>query len=42
MTATLGRTTTLAWNAINVGDEIPPMEVPVDDDADRRRRNRFS
>jgi acyl dehydratase len=29
MTATVGRTTTLAWNAINVGDEITPMDVPV-------------
>lgn len=29
MTSTLGRTTTLAWNAINVGDEVTPMEVPV-------------
>ena len=29
MTATIGRTTTLAWNAINVGDEVTPMDVPV-------------
>ncbi len=28
MTSTVGRTT-LAWNAINVGDEITPMDVPV-------------
>jgi acyl dehydratase len=29
MTSTLGRTTTLAYGAINVGDEITPLEVPV-------------
>ena len=29
MTSTLGRTTTLAWNDINVGDEVTPMDVPV-------------
>jgi len=29
MTSTIGRTTTLAWNAINVGDEVTPMDVPV-------------
>jgi acyl dehydratase len=29
MTSTLGRTTTLAWNTITVGDEITPMDVPV-------------
>jgi len=29
MTSTLGRTTTLAWNDINVGDELTPMDVPV-------------
>jgi acyl dehydratase len=29
MTATLGRTTTLAWNAIDIGDALTPMDVPV-------------
>jgi acyl dehydratase len=29
MTATLGRTTTLAWNSIAVGDDLTPMDVPV-------------
>ena len=29
MTPTLGRTTTLAWNSIGVGDDVTPMEVPV-------------
>jgi acyl dehydratase len=29
MTSTLGRTTTLAYNKIDVGDEITPMDVPV-------------
>ncbi len=29
MTATLGRTTTLAWNSISVGDEVTPLDVPV-------------
>jgi acyl dehydratase len=29
MTSTIKRATTLAWNAINVGDEVTPMDVPV-------------
>jgi acyl dehydratase len=29
MTTTLGRTTTLAWNSISVGDDVTPMDVPV-------------
>jgi acyl dehydratase len=29
MTATLGRTTTLAWNEISVGDEVTPLDVNV-------------
>ena len=29
MTSTKDRTETLAFNAVNVGDEIPPMDVPV-------------
>ena len=29
MTSTTTRTTTLAYNDINVGDEITPMDVPV-------------
>lgn len=29
MTATIGRTTTLAWDSITVGDDVTPMEVPV-------------
>lgn len=29
MTATATRTTTLAYSAVNVGDEITPMDVPV-------------
>jgi acyl dehydratase len=29
MTSTVDRTTTLAWNAINVGDDVTPMDVPV-------------
>ena len=29
MTSTVDRTTTLSWNAINVGDEVTPMDVPV-------------
>ena len=29
MTSTIKRTTTLAWNTINVGDEVAPMDVPV-------------
>ncbi len=29
MTTTTDRTTTLAYNAINVGDEVTPMDVPV-------------
>ncbi|OBF49075.1 acyl dehydratase [Mycobacterium sp. 852002-53434_SCH5985345] len=29
MTSTIRRTTTLAWNTINVGDEVTPMDVPV-------------
>lgn len=29
MTSTATRTTTLAYNEINVGDEITPMDVPV-------------
>ncbi|ORB29211.1 MaoC family dehydratase [Mycolicibacterium parafortuitum] len=29
MTSTLNRTTTLAWNTINIGDEVTPMDVPV-------------
>ncbi|WP_396930301.1 MaoC family dehydratase [Mycolicibacterium sp.] len=29
MTSTATRRTTLAWNEINVGDEITPMDVPV-------------
>lgn len=29
MTSTLGRTETRAWNSINVGDEVTPMDVPV-------------
>ena len=29
MTSTVGRTTTLAWRDINVGDEVTPMEIPV-------------
>ena len=29
MTSTIKRTTTLAWNTINVGDEVTPMDVPV-------------
>ena len=41
MTTTVDRTKTLAWNSINVGDEVTPMDVPVTDHADRRRRHRF-
>jgi acyl dehydratase len=29
MTSTIGRTDTLAWNGINVGDDVTPMDVPV-------------
>lgn len=29
MTSTIGGTTTLAYDAISVGDEITPLEVPV-------------
>jgi acyl dehydratase len=29
MTSTVDRTRTLAYNAVNVGDEITPMDVPV-------------
>lgn len=29
MTSTMGRTTTLAYESITVGDEITPLEVPV-------------
>lgn len=29
MTSTATRTTTLSYDAVNVGDEITPMEVPV-------------
>jgi acyl dehydratase len=29
MTVTLGRTTTLAYNTVGVGDEITPMDIPV-------------
>ncbi len=29
MTSTLGRTDTLAWDSISVGDEVTPLEVPV-------------
>ncbi|EHI10548.1 MaoC family dehydratase [Mycolicibacterium thermoresistibile] len=29
MTSTLGRTDTLAWDAVNVGDEVTALEVPV-------------
>ncbi|OAN36870.1 MaoC family dehydratase [Mycolicibacterium iranicum] len=29
MTSTATRTTTLAYDAVNVGDEITPMDVPV-------------
>ncbi|MBV9637982.1 MAG: MaoC family dehydratase [Mycobacteriaceae bacterium] len=29
MTSTIGRTDTLAWNAVNVGDDVAPLEVPV-------------
>ncbi len=29
MTSTVERTKTLAYNAINVGDEVTPMDVPV-------------
>jgi acyl dehydratase len=29
MTSTVGRTGTLAWDSIAVGDEVSPMEVPV-------------
>lgn len=29
MTATIGRTTTLAWDSIAVGDDVTPMEIPV-------------
>ncbi|KUI22462.1 acyl dehydratase [Mycobacterium sp. GA-1285] len=29
MTSTLNRTTTLAWNDVNVGDEVTPLDVPV-------------
>ncbi|UXA20072.1 MaoC family dehydratase [Mycobacterium sp. SMC-4] len=29
MTATIGRTTTLAWDSISVGDDVTPMDVPV-------------
>lgn len=29
MTSTAARTTTLAYDAVNVGDEITPMDVPV-------------
>jgi acyl dehydratase len=29
MTSTVDRTTTRAWNSINVGDEVTPMNVPV-------------
>ncbi|EUA26690.1 maoC like domain protein [Mycobacterium intracellulare] len=29
MTSTVDRTTTRAWNSINVGEEVTPMDVPV-------------
>ncbi|OBG91910.1 acyl dehydratase [Mycobacterium sp. E3251] len=29
MTSTVDRTTTLAWDSINVGDEVTPLDVPV-------------
>ncbi|MCV7380642.1 acyl dehydratase [Mycobacterium alsense] len=29
MTTTVDRTKTLAWNSIDVGDEVTPMDVPV-------------
>ncbi|OBH44157.1 MaoC family dehydratase [Mycobacterium mantenii] len=29
MTSTVDRTATLAWNSVNVGDEVTPLEVPV-------------
>jgi acyl dehydratase len=29
MTSTVGRTDTLAWSSVNVGDEVTPMDVPV-------------
>ncbi|MBP1821624.1 MaoC family dehydratase [Mycobacterium sp. OAE908] len=29
MTSTLKRTSTLAWNSINVGDEVTPLDVDV-------------
>ncbi|OBG61018.1 MULTISPECIES: MaoC family dehydratase [unclassified Mycobacterium] len=29
MTSTADRTTTLAWDSINVGDEVAPLDVPV-------------
>jgi acyl dehydratase len=29
MTSTIKRTMTLAWNTVNVGDEVTPMDVPV-------------
>ncbi|BBX42087.1 MaoC family dehydratase [Mycobacterium simiae] len=29
MTSTVDRTTTLAWNSVNVGDEVTTLEVPV-------------
>jgi acyl dehydratase len=29
VTATVPRTTTLAWNSITEGDEVTPMDVPV-------------
>ena len=29
MTSTVSRTSTLAWNAIAIGDELTPLEVPV-------------
>jgi acyl dehydratase len=29
MTSTVSRTDTLAWNSIDVGDDVTPMEVPV-------------
>ncbi len=29
MTSTIGRTDTLAWNSVNVGDDVTTMDVPV-------------
>ncbi|MBV8806984.1 MAG: MaoC family dehydratase [Sinobacteraceae bacterium] len=29
MTSAIGRTSTLTWNSINVGDEVTPLDVPV-------------